>query len=138
MEEKLDLTSLEKAIDSLGQAMDKYEANKDDYMRDACIQRFEYCYELGTKMLRRHLANISENPSSVKVDSFQNIIRQGYKKQVLKHSWDTWIDYREKRNKTSHGYNENVAKDVVEIIPDFFIEVSLLLNKLKDHYETEL
>ena len=133
--EKLNLNSLEKAVFSLEKVIAEYKKNPDEYMRDSCIQRFEYCYELATKMLRRHLANIDENPIEIKQDAFQNIIRKGYKTGVLKHSWDVWAGYREKRNKTSHGYDESVALDVLEAVPDFFEEVSFLLKKLKTFYE---
>ena len=52
----LDLTSLKQALATLDAGL-KMLAQKpnDDFVRDACVQRFEYCYELSHKSLRRYL-----------------------------------------------------------------------------------
>ena len=36
------------------------------------------------------------------------------------------------RNLTSHTYDEEIAEKVVRIVPDFYEEVSFLLQKLRD------
>lgn len=53
---KIQLTTLEKAIESLESIVQK---PIDDIVRDATIQRFEYTYELAWKTLKRYLK--SEN-----------------------------------------------------------------------------
>ena len=135
--EKLDITALENALHTLKEVLDDLTNDTEKhYIRDAGIQRFEYCYELTTKMLRRHLENIADNPAAVKASAFQEAIRQGYNKGVLKNSWDVWKDYRVYRNKTSHGYDENVAKELIINIPDFLSEAQYFLERLKDFYES--
>ena len=51
------------------------------------------------------------------------------KKEFILEKWD---DYRQKRNLTSHTYNENAAKEVVSIIEDFANEAQYLLDRLKE------
>ena len=135
--EKLSVTALEKVLKTLAQVLDDLDADTEKcYIRDASIQRFEYSYELTLKMLRRHLENIADNPGDVKAYSFQEVIRQGYNKGVLENSWDVWKEYRIYRNKTSHGYDKSVAKELVSNIPKFFKEAQYFLERLKAFYES--
>lgn len=135
--EKLSVTALEHALETLEQVLDDLDADTEkNYIRDASIKRFEYSYELTLKMLRRHLENIADNPGDVKEYSFQEVIRQGYNKGVLENSWDIWKEYRIYRNKTSHGYDKSVAKELVSNIPNFLKEAQYFLEKLKAFYES--
>ena len=53
---QLDLTSLRNALSSLERGLVRYRpAQQDEELRDACIQRFEYCFELSWKMVKRRL-----------------------------------------------------------------------------------
>ena len=141
-EEKLDLTALQNSIGSFNEALQEYQSNENDlikgFIRDSCIQRFEYCYDLSAKMLRKHLMNIADTPSDVKEYSFQKLIRQAYDKGLLLHSYDKWSEYRDSRNKTSHGYNKNMAISIVREIPHFYKELDHLLNKLIEYYENQV
>ncbi len=139
MTDTLNLTSLQKAVTSFHRALAEFEKDTDnEFVRDSCIQRFEYCYDLSTKMIKRHLSNISENPSAINEMTFQQVIREAYTKGVIKHSWDKWSEYRDDRNATSHGYDEERAKVVVASIVVFYEEVSFLLEQLQGFYETSV
>jgi len=139
MTDTLNLTSLQKAVTSFHRALDEFEKDTDnEFVRDSCIQRFEYCYDLSTKMIKRHLSNISENPSAINEMSFQQLIREGYTKGILKNSWDKWSEYRDDRNATSHGYDEERAKVVVASIVVFYEEVNFLLEQLQGFYEASV
>ncbi len=136
-EEKLDLSVFEKAIVSLKRALDEYQKDEqNEFIRDSCIQRFEYCYESAKKILMRHFKNTEDDPTSFDEMKFEEIIRLGAKKALLRHSWDIWNNYRENRNKTFHSYDETIAIEIVEQIPKFYTEVDHLLDKLKGYYET--
>lgn len=53
---QLDLSSWKRALDTLERGIARSLATPaDNEVRDAVIQRFEYCYELSWKMLKRHL-----------------------------------------------------------------------------------
>lgn len=60
----LDISSLENAIDRLGEGLARYHMDVSDaQIRDGLIQRFEFTYELSHKMLKRYLEATSATPS---------------------------------------------------------------------------
>ena len=139
MNDKLLLTPLENALETLLEAINIYQSESSNTLvRDGLIQRFEFCYDLSTKFLKRHLSHIADDPNATHEMSFQEIIRDGYTKGLLKNSWDTWHSYREGRNITSHSYDEKKALSVVGIIPDFYSEAYYFLTKLQQFYKTPL
>lgn len=135
--ESLDLSVLVAAVASFGKALSEYQKDEtNDFVRDSVIQRFEYCYDLSAKFIKRHLSLISDNPSAINEMSFQEIIREAYTKGILKNSWDTWWKYRDDRNATSHAYSEAKAIEVAEDVAFFLSEVTYLVAQLKAEYET--
>jgi hypothetical protein len=61
---RIDLTSLEKALESLKRGVVRSRDDPaDEELRDAVIQRFEYTYELSWKMLKRILETESPVPA---------------------------------------------------------------------------
>ena len=74
----LDLSSLEKALTSLKRVYSRSLLSPDDEdIRDACIQRFEYSYELATKMLKRRLSDDMASREELDQMAFKDIIRPG-------------------------------------------------------------
>lgn len=104
----------------------------DDQIRDGLIQRFAYTYELSHKMLNRHLAASAASPSAIDEMAFADMIRTGNQKGLLKGDWPAWRTYREMRARTSHTYDEDVARQVVAGIPDFLAEAEHLLARLRE------
>ena len=128
--ETLDLTVFENAVNSLITILERWNSDKtDDVIRDSMIQRFEYTFSFSVKMMNRFL-NLQSH-EGINTLTFNEIIRKSNQYGIIKSNLETWDDYRQKRNMTSHTYNENVAKDVVAIIPVFKDEAEYLLNKLK-------
>ena len=130
--EKFNLKSLEMAIATLDEIILRYDnENFDNAIRDAVIQRFEYTYSLAVNMIWRYLklnlANIEDTLT------FNEIIREASKMGLLLSNLEVWTIFRQKRNLSSHTYNENVALDVVSVVKDFQKEVHYLLNQLKKH-----
>jgi len=132
----LDLTAFKNAVSTLNEALNEYEKDKtNSFVRDSCIQRFEYCFDMSKKILIRYLKSISDDPMEIDREKISNIIRQAYKLGIVKHSWDEWDIYRENRNNTSHGYNENIAIQIVEELPKFYNEIVFLLEKIQESNE---
>ena len=114
----IDISSLRQALATLDEALAaRALAPQDKLIRDACIQRFEYSYELAHKTLRRHL-EITE-PRGVAELSFPKLIRLGFDRGLLSESWDVWSAFRDARNATSHAYDEAKAQEVAAVIPAF-------------------
>ena len=118
---ELDITSLEKAVASLEAALARQARTPDDDMiRDACIQRFEFTYELTHKMLKRFLEATSADPAAFDAMPFQDLIRTGSERGLLRSDWSRWKLFRTARSITSHTYDEDKAREVFAIVPDFW------------------
>ena len=111
-----------------------YNSDKSNiYMRDAMIQRFEYTYSLALKMIKRYFAQSAFEKENIDGMSFNEMIRTANRMELLLSNLEQWNEYREKRNMTSHTYNQNIAQDVVSIIPMFKDDAIFLLNRLKEN-----
>ncbi len=133
--EKLDITSFENALNSLKEVIEVYNSDETNLItRDSMIQRFEYTYSIALKMIKRFFSQgaFVENIEGM---TFNEMVRQANKMNLLKSNLEAWTIFREKRNLTSHTYDENVALDVAAIIPEFRDEADFLLNKLKDRLQ---
>lgn len=131
MQTRLDLSSFKRAVAALDEVLQVYKHDTNAFMRDACIQRFEFTYELAWKMLKRYIEMNSPNPSQVDEMTFQALIRTGSEMGLLKNGWDEWSKYRKARSTTSHVYDEIKALEVFAVIPDFYTEAAFLLNSLE-------
>ena len=129
--EKLDITSFENALNSLVDILVRYDKDPADIVvRDAAIQRFEYTYSLALKMLSRFIDK--ESKEITHTMTFNQLIRTANQFGLLKSNLEIWDDYRQKRNSTSHTYDEAIALEVMSIVPSFKDDAEFLLNKLKE------
>ena len=145
MENKLILTSLENAVASLQDALNEYAKEKDAYVRDAVIQRFEYTYELSHKLLKRHLYPFQNKTGSgclskslwshIRICSRRDL-KSGFhfRTGILRSGWDKWSLYRKLRGTTSHTYDEAKAQEALKKIPEFYEEAHFLLQQLQAHH----
>ena len=131
--ETIDLTSFENAINSLIDVINIYESDKSNiYMRDSMIQRFEYTYSLSLKMIKRYFRKSAFEKEDLDSMTFNEMVRTANRMGLLGSNLEQWSEYREKRNMTSHTYDENIAEEVAAIIPLFKDEAVYLLHKLKE------
>ncbi len=123
----------ERAIQRLEEGLARYLADTSDIrIRDGLVQRFEFTYELGHKILKRYLEYASANPEQFDEMTFQDLIRTGNERGLLLGDWPDWRGFREIRRKTSHTYDEDVALEVVSVIPHFIREVAYLRDRLRE------
>ena len=131
--ENIDLTSFEKALASLFEVIKIYNCDKTDLItRDSMIQRFEYTYSISLKMIKRYLSSGAFVFENIDGMTFNEMIRHANKMGILRSNLEKWDNFRQKRNLTSHTYDEKIAQDVVSIIEDFALETKFLLDKLKE------
>jgi nucleotidyltransferase substrate binding protein (TIGR01987 family) len=129
----LDISTLEQTISRLEEGLVRYRRDITDLqIRDGLIQRFELAYELSHKILKRYLASVSASPAEYDQFPFQDLIRKGNELGLLRSPWPRWRTFRELRSKTSHTYNEEVAIDVTQAIPDFLEEAIFLRDRLRE------
>ncbi|HEX7634242.1 MAG TPA: HI0074 family nucleotidyltransferase substrate-binding subunit [Noviherbaspirillum sp.] len=134
----LDLTSFEKALLRLEEALRAYEgAPNNTLYRDATIHRFEFTYEVAHKMLKRYLEMTVPNPAAIDEMAFADMIRTGSEQGLLRSGWDKWKDYRKARGATSHTYDEAKAIEIAAIIPDFLSEAQSLFAVLRKRVQAD-
>jgi nucleotidyltransferase substrate binding protein (TIGR01987 family) len=131
----LDLSALEKALDSLRRAVVRSAGSPEDSeLRDAVIQRFEYTYELCWKMLKRRIELDSPNPAAVDAMSFKDLLRDGAERGLIG-DVGKWMIYRDGRNITAHTYDEKKAAAVHRTAVEFLPDAAALLNSLRNRNE---
>ena len=91
-------------------------------LRDACIQRFEFCVELAWKTSMRTLGLDVKSPNPG--------IREMARNNLIDDT-QIWFDFLVARNKTSHTYDEEVAKEVYLSAETALPHFNKLLEKLK-------
>jgi nucleotidyltransferase substrate binding protein (TIGR01987 family) len=127
----LDLSSLERALASLDAATERSNREPDDELvRDGVIQRFEYCYELCWKMLKRQLELELPTPDQADRMSFAELIREGAERGLVARP-ERWLVYRHQRNLTTHTYDEDKARTVHAAALSFLADAQDLLAALQ-------
>lgn len=128
---QLDLSPLRKALASLERGLTRRRTNlADEEVRDACIQRFEYCFELSWKMLKRQIELEIGNTAEVDGYSKRTLFRVAAERGLIS-SPEPWFVYLVQRNKTSHAYDAQVALEVAAELEAFARDAQSLLATLE-------
>ncbi len=129
---ELDISNLAKCIDSLKTCTADYKAASSDvmkgYIADACVKRFEFTVETAWKTMKKYLQ--LEYGKKDDELTMNNIFRlmEGL---GLVRSWEKWRFYYDKRNDTSHEYNQEKAAKLLPIVDEFVADCEFLYEKLK-------
>ncbi len=123
---------LSQALETLEQALREYRDNPHLLSsRDGCIQRFEYCYEMAVRTMRRYLAlQPLMDAEQAHAFPYAEIIRKSAAAGLVAEV-KLWLDFREARNKTSHAYDRKIAEEVYAMIPLFAEECGKMLGQLR-------
>lgn len=128
---QLDFTPLHHALARLERGLVRYRpAPQDEELRDACIQRFEYCFELCWKMVKRRLEQDISNSAEVDGYSKRTLFRVAAERGLVTNP-EAWFVYLVQRNKTSHTYDTKVAWEVASVIEGFSRDAQALLKQLE-------
>ena len=116
----------QKALAQLSRFIAKGELN--ELEEQGLIQCFEYTHELAWKTLKDFL----ENSGVSNMFGSKDVSREAFKLGLLDEG-DVWMAMIKDRNQTSHTYNPEVAKVIVEnIVLQFFPAFLSLEKKLLD------
>ena len=102
----------ENAISSLEEAL-SYDAT--DINIDGTIQRFEFTFELAWKLLH---AVASYQGKEEEARNPRNAIRYGAYVELIDKP-ETWFNFLDARNSTTHLYNKAASREVYKQIKDF-------------------
>ena len=100
---------------------------KNEFVRDAAIQRFEFTFETVWKLLKSW---VEELDPGVKIRHPGECFREAFKKGLIDND-PRWIQSIEERNKTSHTYNEAKAEEVYGDRPGYVELYGRLLVRIK-------
>lgn len=121
--------ALGKAINRLKEVIEHPELTKNEYMRDAAIQRFEFTVELFWKVLKKILQH-----EQVETTTPRDALNKAYQYKFID-SEDIWLSMLNDRNNTSHAYNEENAKLIFQHIQSYLPIFIATYETLKDKYD---
>lgn len=99
-------------------------------VRDATIQRFEYCTDLIWKVLKVYLEDVEKGH----VESFfpRGVVREGVNSAFISEvEGKELMDMVDSRNKTSHIYHEAIADDIANKIPVYYILMKKIIDRMQ-------
>ncbi len=120
--------SFERALARLRSAVKLAEQRElSDLEAQGLIQGFEYTHELAWKTLK----NFLEAQGTVNLYGSRDTTRAAFRNGLIENG-ETWMDMVDKRNLTSHTYDEETAAQVVTTIRNaYFAEFEKLLVRLQ-------
>ena len=134
----LDLSSLNKAIKSLGKALkvaapDRLKDMPEDLqevIKAGVIQNFEFTYELCWKFMKRWL---EENMGKTHVDGVtrRQLFRLSAESKLIS-DLDQWMEYHSARNETSHTYDQDTADEIFQVAKTFFPDAEEFLRAMEE------
>jgi nucleotidyltransferase substrate binding protein (TIGR01987 family) len=110
------------AVNRLAEMCARYPSN-DEAVRDSVIRRFEFTVELAHKAIRELL--LFKGMSVNKLD----ILRTAYSANLINDE-EIWLDMIDAGNRTSHEYDEEIAKEYAGRIKNEFLPILLNLQEI--------
>ena len=93
---------------------------------DGSIQRFEFCFELGWKLLKKVLMDVE----GIEALSPKKALQFAYQFSWIEDE-QAWLKMLNDRNLTSHTYREDYAEEIYSQLPKHFESMRLLERHLK-------
>ena len=123
----LDLVNLKNCISTLKNCSKDYKAADSEimkeYIADACIKRYEYTVETAWKTMKKFLK--WEYGKKDEELTMNNIFR----------FMEKWREYYDRRNDTSHEYNQVKALVILGMVDNLVEDCEFLYKKLQDKME---
>ncbi len=114
----------QKAIDRLSKVL---KQEKNEFIRDSAIKRFEFTFDLYWKLLKTFL----EENLGVICNSPKGCFREAFTQQLIDYD-DFWLKMTDWRNASVHMYKEELAEDLYRELPKILNYFQNLLMVLKD------
>lgn len=133
---EVEIKPFESALKQLQIALNaRAEDPKNEFIRDAVIQRFEFTYELAIKTLRRYLRSAAASDDEVDELTFRELLRRAGDFKLIQGDVLRWLDFRQARTDTVHTYNELRATEVAAVAEDFATDARALYESLKERID---
>ena len=117
-------------LDNLGRALDRLREalavpDPEPLAVDGTIQRFEFVIEPFWKTLKRFLA-----AEGIAADTPRDAIRKAFQAGWLSNE-APWLEMLDDRNRTSHVYDERMARQIHENVRRYFPEMERVYSALR-------
>lgn len=121
-----------KAFSLIEEAVMKYHNEGiSDLEEQGLIQRFEFTHELAWNVLKDYF----EYQGNTDITGSRDATREAFNKGLIEDG-EGWMEMIKSRNKSSHTYNEEIAKEIVKNVVekyyDLFLKFKERMNQLKD------
>lgn len=113
------LDEFSKAVNRLDLAI---QQKKNEFIRDAVIQRFEFSVELAWKTTKKTMGTATAAPKDV----IREMAQSGYIDDV-----SLWLKAIDMRNLSSHTYKEDLAEQVYAFAIHFLPHLQQLIRRLE-------
>jgi nucleotidyltransferase substrate binding protein (TIGR01987 family) len=128
------LAKLSKAVDIVSSQMEEDE-DIDELLEEGLIQRYEYTHELAWKVMKDY----AEYQGITGISGSRDAIRQTLQFGLIDD--ENWMRSISDRNLTSHQYDEDTAKAIIENITEVYYPLFVKYEKVmlkKSGLEPEL
>jgi len=121
-----------KAFSLIEEAVMKYHNEGiSDLEEQGLIQRFEFTHELAWNVLKDYF----EYQGNMDITGSRDATREAFNKGLIDDG-EGWMEMIKSRNKSSHTYNEEIAKEIVKNVVekyyDLFLKFKERMNQVKD------
>jgi len=114
---------LSRALLKLSEAL--HSTVDSEIIRDGTIQRFEFSFELCWKLLKSVNTFLGTECFSPR-----DCVRIAAQNEIIDDP-EKWFEYIKMRNFASHTYNEKLAEEIYNKIPDFEKAANTMLHKIE-------
>ncbi|MCB0193639.1 MAG: nucleotidyltransferase substrate binding protein [Anaerolineae bacterium] len=125
-------SNYQKALAQLQKFIDKGDLS--ELEEQGLIKAFEYTYELAWKTLKDFL----EYRGQTDIYGSRDAFRKAFSLDLISEG-ENWMDMLVSRNKTSHTYNEETAKEIAQAIVNvyhpLFVQLQAKLESLRSDSE---
>jgi len=119
----------QKAVKRFSEAL---EQEKNEFMRDSAIQRFEFTFDIGWKTLKAFL----EEYHNARCTSPKTCFREAFGQGLIDYD-ELWLKIADWRNQAVHTYNEKLADALYKKLPQALNRFQLLEKNIKELIKQE-
>jgi nucleotidyltransferase substrate binding protein (TIGR01987 family) len=124
------ISQLEKSLTYANSPAAMADAGLCERLRNSVIQCFKFTFELSWKILKRYLEATEPSPAEINISSFQNLIRLGKERALLRSDWRHWKIHRQARTNSCHTCVAAKAEAMFAVAPGFLVEARSLFDEL--------
>ena len=133
---KIDTTYLIRCISTLEKSYSLLQkANPDeidyDMYRSASVKEFEIILEQCGKLLRKCLKPYYHSSQAVDKLFFKEVFKQAVLRSIITlELCERFLEYRDNRNNTAHGYGVTFAEETLLLLPNFIKDSKLIVESI--------